>query len=270
MNCTSTPMPLGDGRFAVPGNRWDLLDHMASRPTRVAVVIPYYDQPNQLALVLRALELQDLPADLIEVVIADDGSTVAPDLADTTLHATVVRQDDRGFRAAAARNLGAAVASAGVLCFLDADTVPEPGYLRRLTRLPSLLPDAISVGRRRHADLAGWTPDMLATWWSGGGGVSPPVLPEPRWLTDAYDASADLLHADQGSYRHVISAVMCCSRFASTAARTGSSRTGRSSTAPSCTTAATPSRGTTVPTGATGTSTIAPQARTARRLPWRS
>ena len=38
------------------------------------------------------------------------------------------------------------------------------------------------------------------------------MLPEPSWLIEAYRASSDLLHADHRSYRHVISAVLCCSR----------------------------------------------------------
>ena len=72
-----------------------------------------------------------------KVVVADDGSRVIPDVSASRLNVTVVRQEDRGFRAAAARNLGAAATTASVLCFLDADTVPEPGYLRQLTRLPA-------------------------------------------------------------------------------------------------------------------------------------
>lgn len=210
MSGTARALPLTDGRFAVPGNRWDLLDDSDFRHVRVAVVIPHYEQPSQLALVLRAIELQDFPAEFVEVVVADDGSTVAPDVTASRRNVTVVRQEDRGFRAAAARNLGAAATTAEVLCFLDADTVPEPGYLRHLTRLPARLPDAVVVGRRRHADLSCWRPDMLEDWWSGT--TVQPVLAEPRWLRDAYDVSADLLHVDQRSYRHVISAVMCCSR----------------------------------------------------------
>lgn len=209
MSSAPRPVPLPDGRFAVPANRWDLLDDMPSRPARVGVVVPHYEQPERLALVLRALELQDHPAELIDVVVADDGSATPPEVTSSTLRVTVVRQDDQGFRAAAARNLGAAATSAELLCFLDADTVPEPGYLRHVTRLPSLVPDAVSVGRRRHADLTGWTPDMLADWWAGRS--SPPILSEPDWLVEAYRDSHDLLAADYRSYRYVISAVMCCS-----------------------------------------------------------
>ena len=53
---------------------------------------------------LAALRPQTHPAARLQVVVADDGSDPLPEVpADVTL----VSQDDRGFRAAAARNLGA-------------------------------------------------------------------------------------------------------------------------------------------------------------------
>ncbi|AMY17776.1 MULTISPECIES: glycosyltransferase [Nocardiaceae] len=186
----------------VPGNRWDLLDGMDAPAVSVSVVVPYYRQQSQLTMVLAALERQDFPRDRLEVIVADDGSPEPPRV-ECALPVTVVRQEDRGFRAAAVRNLGAAAATGDVLCFLDADTVPEPGYVRALARLPSLVPDALTVGRRRHADLT-----ALGRLPAPGD----PLLDEPGWLVDAYRGSRDLLDADDRSYRHVISAVMCCRR----------------------------------------------------------
>ena len=203
-------LPLGDGRFCVPGNRWDALDGVPGRDATVAVVVPFYDQQEELDRLLAALELQDYPAHLIDVAVADDGSPTPPDISSSALRCTVVRQPDRGFRAAAARNLGAAATAGEILCFLDADTVPEPGYLRHISRLPSLLPDALVVGRRRHADLAGWQAADVARWWAGE--CRPTVLDEPQWLTDAYARTGDLAVADHTAYRYVISSVMCCSR----------------------------------------------------------
>ena len=203
-------LPLNDGRVTVPANRWDLLADRDPQPVRIAVVIPHYQQQRELELTLAALELQDHPLDLVEVVVADDGSAEPPRVPESSLRITVVRQEDRGFRAAAARNLGAAQTEADVLCFLDADTVPEPSYLRRISRLPSMLPDALVVGRRRHADLTGWTAQRLPSWWAGD--AAPRVLEEPRWLSDEYRATCDLLRIDHRSYRYVISSVMCCSR----------------------------------------------------------
>ncbi len=191
--------PLGT---TVPGNRWDLLGGTDAAAVSVSVVVPYYRQQSQLSMVLAALERQDFPHDRLEVIVADDGSPEPPRV-DCSLPVTVVTQEDRGFRAAAARNLGAAAATGDVLCFLDADTVPEPGYVRALVRLPSLMPEALTVGRRRHADLA-----ALGRLPKPGD----PLLDEPGWLLDAYRGSRNLLDADDRSYRHVISAVMCCRR----------------------------------------------------------
>jgi GT2 family glycosyltransferase len=192
------PIRVGADRWTVPENRWDLLDdHRPASPPTVSMIVPYYQAQQQLDLVLAGLAAQTHPHDRLQIVVADDGSEHAPDVsAAGDLAVTVVRQADRGFRAAAARNLGARAASGEVLLFLDGDTVPEPDYVARLSRLPAIAPDALVVGHRRHADLTGWTP-------SG----SPRVLPEPAWLADGYRDSRDLLDADSRSYRYVISAV---------------------------------------------------------------
>ncbi|MDP9166907.1 MAG: glycosyltransferase [Actinomycetota bacterium] len=204
-----TPISLPHGRFLVPANRWDLLADVPGRLERIAVVIPFYEQHAELTMLLAALEMQSYPRDLVEIVVADDGSSTPPRPA-TELNVAVVRQSRNGFRAAAARNLGARATTAPILCFLDADTLPEPDYLRRISRLPSLVPDALVVGRRRHADIVGWTADDVRAWWSGG--PAPRVLEEPRWLVDAYERSQCLLHVDHRSYRYVISSVMSCGR----------------------------------------------------------
>ncbi len=207
------PVAIGGGRAVVPGNHWELLDGWrAAEPPAVSVVIPYYDGQPQLDLVLSALTLQTHPASRIQLVIADDGSKCPPDTrAAADLEVEVVRQPDLGFRAAAARNLGAARADGEVLAFLDGDTIPEPQYLERLCRLPALLPDALVVGRRRHADFSGWSAaDVLG--WLGARGRPPCGLPEPRWLIDGYRESRDLQDADARSYRHIISAVAALPR----------------------------------------------------------
>ncbi|WP_378144343.1 glycosyltransferase family 2 protein [Cnuibacter sp. UC19_7] len=197
---TDSPRARG---VAVVGNDWSALDGLVPDPVPlVSVIVPYYDQPAELGRTLRALERQTHPR--FEVIVVDDGSPEAPVVPP---HVRLLRMPDLGFRAAAARNLGAAHASGDVLCFLDADTSPEPGYLEALTRLPSLTSDAVTVGRRRHADLAR-AADAAPIEELG----PQHELDEPGWLRDAYAASRDLLDADHRSYRFVISAVLACGR----------------------------------------------------------
>ncbi|GAA3606323.1 glycosyltransferase family 2 protein [Agrococcus terreus] len=193
--------------FGAPlvGNDWSaaLVDPPA--PRRVSVVVAHFDQQAQLERTLAALARQTHPADLLEVVVADDGSPEPPRVPDGV---RLVRQEDRGFRLSAVRNLGARAATGDVLCFLDADTAPEPAYVARLAAIPSALPDVVAVGRRRHAELdrAGPAEPVEA--------AGPRLeLPEPAWLADAYRGSRDLLDADARSYRFAIGAVLACSRW---------------------------------------------------------
>lgn len=186
----------------VAGNRWDTAGP-AAPDLRVSVVVCHYEQPRELARTLAALDRQTRRPD--EVVVADDGSAVAPSVPD---HVRLVRQADRGFRAAAARNLGVAATTGELVVLLDADTTPEPGCVAALVDLPTRLPECLVVGRRRHADLS-------------AAGIDGPIeklgprheLQEPAWLRDGYAASRDLLDADHTGHRLVISAVLACTRW---------------------------------------------------------
>lgn len=197
---SSEPAPFG---VPIVGNDWSRVP--ATPPRRVSVVVAHFDQQAELDRTLAALARQTHPRDLLEVIVVDDGSPVAPSVPDGVL---LVQQADEGFRLAAARNLGIAASAGDVLCFLDADTVPEPEYVERIASLPSAAPDVVAAGRRRHAALGGLPPDALVER------VGPEhELDEPRWLVDAYARSSDLLHADARSYRFAIGAVLACSRW---------------------------------------------------------
>lgn len=202
-----------DGRYVVPRNRWDLLAGKKCDPAEISVVIPYYREQAMLELVLAGLSAQTHPRSRLQVIIADDGSPEPPRIPEfaRALAPIVIRQDDRGFRPAAARNLGWKAADGDVLVFLDGDTVPEPAYLEHLSRLPTLLPDAVVAGRRRHADWDGWTPEALSQWFRGER-PGPLELVEPEWLRREYRRSGDLLTAGPRSFSFLIGAVLACSR----------------------------------------------------------
>lgn len=157
----------------------------------VSVIIPYFNDQDGLDAVLAGLEKQTY-AGPIEVIVADDGSTTAP-RTDTCLPVTVVRQHDQGFRAAAARNLGASVASHPVLAFLDGDTVPAPEYLAVATRRVHADARVVVVGAREQYDPTSGTST------------------QPRWLLSGWEHTANLQSIDATSWRYVISAVLTCS-----------------------------------------------------------
>ena len=196
----------------VPGNRFDLLaDRPPPVPPEISVIITYFQDQANLDRVLAALACTEHPLARLQVVVADDGSAQPPDLAAGPPGLELVRQPDHGFRAAAARNLGASRADGSVLAFLDGDTIPEPGYLTALTRLPALLPDALVGGRRRHADLTGWSAQRVAGWLTGAT-AGPRELTEPAWLIEKYRETQDLLVDGPRAYQGLISATMACAR----------------------------------------------------------
>lgn len=167
----------------------------------VSVVIPYFENPRGLHAVLEALDHQDgfSPRDRqgagLQIIVADDGSASAPELP---AGVRLVRQPDLGFRAAAARNLGASVAEGEVLVFLDQDTIPAPGCLAAFCERLCAEPNALVVGSRHHLvdDPQGGTID----------------LGQPDWLHDAWEYTDDLRGGDDTNFRFVISAVLACRR----------------------------------------------------------
>lgn len=84
-------------------------------PADVTLVVPVKDNAAGVRRLL------DATAELAATIVVDDGS--ATPLAE----ATVRHERPRG--PAAARNAGSALASTPLVAFLDADTVPEPGWL---------------------------------------------------------------------------------------------------------------------------------------------
>ncbi|MFH8470796.1 glycosyltransferase [Streptomyces sp. NPDC017991] len=99
------------------------------------VVIPAYNRAELLRGTLTALAANRPPGGgAFEVVVADDGSTdhtraVVQEFGGR-LTVRYCFQEDLGFRAAAARNAGARLASAPVLIFLDAGVRPGPDFVR--------------------------------------------------------------------------------------------------------------------------------------------
>ncbi|GIH07815.1 hypothetical protein Rhe02_58820 [Rhizocola hellebori] len=100
----------------------------------VSVVIPTYNRADELRETLTSLTAQRLAAQHFEVVVADDGSSDSTaEMARSFESRLALRyhyQEDRGARAALARNSGARLATAEVLAFLDAGTIAGPDFVQ--------------------------------------------------------------------------------------------------------------------------------------------
>ena len=121
----------------------------------VSVVIAYFEAAETLAPVLAALEGQDWPRELLEVIVVDDGSRPPLARPESTLDLRVVRLEDRGFGLARARNAGARAARHGILVFLDADIVAAPGHVAAHARWHHTVADALTLGFCRSVAAAG-------------------------------------------------------------------------------------------------------------------
>ena len=102
----------------------------ASRPT-VSLAIPCFNAAATLEAVLDGVAALDRAAD--ELLLIDDGSTdPSARLAGQRAGVRVIAHEtNRGL--AAARNSALAAASGEVVVFLDADAIPDPDLLTRLT-----------------------------------------------------------------------------------------------------------------------------------------
>jgi cellulose synthase/poly-beta-1,6-N-acetylglucosamine synthase-like glycosyltransferase len=109
----------------------------------VTVIIPARNAAATLADCLRGLARQSPPHTGFDVIVVDDGSTDSTANVARALGATVIRQPAAG--AAAARNCAIAAATSPTLLFTDADCVPDPDWVRRLS---GALEDASVAGAR--------------------------------------------------------------------------------------------------------------------------
>ncbi|MGW8394263.1 glycosyltransferase family 2 protein [Pseudoduganella sp. HUAS MS19] len=107
----------------------------------ISLIITTYNRPDALSAVVEACFAQDDRN--FEIIIADDGSTnntretVAALQARSPVPMKHVWQEDIGFRAARARNLGTLAAQGEYIIFIDGDCVPQKDFVanhRRLSR----------------------------------------------------------------------------------------------------------------------------------------
>ena len=145
---------------------------MDARSSSVSVVIPARNAARTIGTVLTALTGQTVPPD--EIILVDDGSTDGT-RAIAEAHGASVVATGGGALAGGARNAGWEAASGDVVCFLDSDAVPAPGWGEGLRRAVTDFPGAVIGCARTFAPRTPWG-------WVAHLQIETPYLPrgEPR------------------------------------------------------------------------------------------
>jgi len=163
---------------------------------RVAVLVVNCNGRSHLASCLPSLEALDYPADRVDLVVVDNGSTDGSvDWVRANHPSAATVRFDRNLGFAAAYNRAVATTDADFVAFLNNDTRVDPGWLRALVAAADRH-RAAAVGSvildwdGRHIDFAGGTTSILGHAWSVLGN---------RPAADAPAADEPLLFACGGS-----------------------------------------------------------------------
>ena len=168
---------------------------------KAAVIVTTYNRPDALAAALEGYAAQRDSA--FELLIADDGSTddtrriVEQYSRRSAFPVRHVWQEDRGFRAGAARNRALAQTAAEYVIFSDGDCVPPPFFVQRHLSLAQ--PGRFLAGNRilltadftrevlaRHLPIHRWSAaQWLAAWVRRDVNRALPLvrLPDGAWRT---------------------------------------------------------------------------------------
>lgn len=131
----------------------------------VSIIIPVYNRLHEVDFVLAGLTHQSYPKELMEIVLADDGSQESPTpLIEKYKHNLTIkycRQDDQGYRLSAARNLGIKHASHRNIIILDSDAIPAPNLVEAYMRVLHVRRDVALFGLRHYVTTEGFQPADL-------------------------------------------------------------------------------------------------------------
>lgn len=161
----------------------------------VSIVMPVYNRKDILAKTIAALCRQNYPLELMELVVADDGSSDGvEEVIEKYRRFLPIRhafQEDRGYRLAEVRNLGIRTASHDHLILLDCDMLPVPELVASFMAFLHVTEQAILIGHRRFVRTDHLSDDDILTDITLATHL-PDVVPENPSFDD--DSSKNPIH----------------------------------------------------------------------------
>ncbi|MBI4639086.1 MAG: glycosyltransferase, partial [Candidatus Tectomicrobia bacterium] len=98
----------------------------------VSIIIPVFNASKTIARTIEACLSQTYPQEKLEVIVVDDGSTDRT--REIVTHYPVVLVSQRNSGPAAARNRGWRASKGEMICFTDADCIPEKEWISKLVK----------------------------------------------------------------------------------------------------------------------------------------
>lgn len=114
-------------------------------PLQLSVIIPHLNEPDDLRRCLLSLDAQHADGVPFEIIVVDNGSTEMPEAACSNIqNLRLEREVLPG--PGPARNLGANLARAAILAFIDSDCIAQPGWVRAIVGCMAKNPTIDLVG----------------------------------------------------------------------------------------------------------------------------
>lgn len=141
------------------GNDYSFLERRAQEANPqlpISIVLPVYNRIDMLRRTIAMLTHQTYPLELMEIIIADDGSNDHPEQLilefEDFFDLNYVRQKDIGYRLSHVRNLGVRAAKHDNIIILDCDMAPVPNLVELYAKWLSLDQKVLLIGHRRYVD----------------------------------------------------------------------------------------------------------------------
>ncbi|WP_428425419.1 glycosyltransferase [Pararhizobium sp.] len=114
-------------------------------PLQLSVIVPHLNEPDDLHKCLLSLDAQHMDGIPFEIIVVDNGSVEMPlaaclDIPNLRLEREIVPGPGP------ARNLGAGLARADILAFIDCDCIAQPGWVKSIVNLMTREPGIDLLG----------------------------------------------------------------------------------------------------------------------------
>lgn len=132
---------------------------------KISIVVPVYNRAERLSRCLAGICKQTYPIELMEVIVADDGSS--DDVLDVVekyskiINIRYVKQRDGGYRLSAVRNLGIRMSLHRNISIIDCDLIPLPRFIESFMKYLHHFDNVVLLGHQKFVDPTGISDDDI-------------------------------------------------------------------------------------------------------------